>query len=77
MYHYLVAIGWIYVVLLMSMTEASLVAGVGTFLLYGVFPLSIVLYVMGGPQRKRKRQGVEKNIPQQGATEPGSSDHQP
>lgn len=57
---YIVAIAWIYVVLMMSITEDSVVAGVMTFLLYGVLPLTIILYVMGAPQRKRNRQQAEK-----------------
>lgn len=56
---YIVAIAWIYVVLMMSITEDSVVAGVMTFLLYGVLPLTIILYVMGTPQRKRNRQLAE------------------
>lgn len=55
MYLYLVAIAWVYVVLLMSATEQSVTAGVMTFLLYCVLPLSIILYVMGTAQRRRKR----------------------
>ncbi|WDZ98447.1 hypothetical protein Herbaro_14010 [Herbaspirillum sp. WKF16] len=57
---YIVAIAWLYVVFMMSITEQSAVAGVTTFLLYGVFPLTIVLYLMGTPQRKRNRQKQEK-----------------
>jgi hypothetical protein len=57
---YIVAIAWIYVVLMMSITEDSVVAGVMTFLLYGVLPLTIILYLMGTPQRKRDRQRAEK-----------------
>jgi biotin transporter BioY len=57
----IVAIGWLYVVLMMSITERTAVAGVMTFLFYGVFPLTIVLYLMGTPQRKRNRQLAEKN----------------
>jgi hypothetical protein len=57
---YIVAIAWLYVVFMMSITEQSAVAGVATFLLYGVFPLTIVLYLMGTPQRKRNRQRKEK-----------------
>jgi len=40
---YIVAIAWLYVVFMMSITERTAVAGVMTFLLYGVFPLTIVL----------------------------------
>lgn len=57
---YIVAIAWLYVVFMMSITEQSAVAGIGTFFLYGVFPLTIVLYLMGTPQRKRNRQLKEK-----------------
>lgn len=57
---YIVAIAWLYVVFMMSVTEQSAVAGILTFFLYGVFPLTIVLYLMGTPQRKRNRQIREK-----------------
>lgn len=57
---YIVAIAWIYVVLMMSITEESVIAAIMTFLLYGAFPLSIILYVMGTPQRKRNRAKKEK-----------------
>lgn len=53
---YIVAIAWIYVTLLMALTETSFVAGVATFLFYGLFPLAIVLWLFGTPERRRKRQ---------------------
>jgi hypothetical protein len=56
---YIIAIAWIYVVLLMSFTEESIVAGVATFLFYGVAPLSVLLYLMGTPQRRRNRRRRE------------------
>jgi len=57
---HIVAIAWIYVVLLMSLTEHSVVAGIMTFLMYCVVPLSIILYLIRSPQRKRARLEVEK-----------------
>lgn len=57
---YIVAIAWLYVVLMMSITEQSVIAGIVTFLLYGVFPLVIILYLMGSSQRKRRRAEAEK-----------------
>jgi len=57
---YIVAIAWIYVVFMMSITESSIVAGVMTFLLYGVLPVGIIVYVMGTGARKRKRQAMER-----------------
>jgi mannose/fructose/N-acetylgalactosamine-specific phosphotransferase system component IID len=61
---YVIAIAWGYVVLLMAVAEAlssqgTVVGAVFTFLLYGVLPLSIVLYIMGTPARKRARAAVE------------------
>lgn len=52
---YIVALAWIYVVLMMSLAETSAVAGVMTFLLYGVVPVTIILYVGGTQRRKRRR----------------------
>jgi biotin transporter BioY len=60
---YIVAIAWLYVVLMMSLTEQSWIAGVGTFLLYGVAPLSLFLWIVGSPARKRRRQAREQTAP--------------
>ena len=57
---YIVAIAWIYVVLMMSITEQSIIAGIMTFLMYGVLPLTIILYLMRTPHRKRQRQATEQ-----------------
>jgi hypothetical protein len=55
---YIVPIGWIYVALMMSVAEASnsngtVLGAVVTFLLYGLLPVGLVLYIMGTPGRKR------------------------
>lgn len=54
----LVAIAWLYVVLMMSVAEAlapngTVLGALVTFVLYGVLPLSIVLYLMSAPARRR------------------------
>jgi len=64
---YIVAIAWLYVVLMMSIVEESIIAGIMTFLLYGAFPLVIILYVMGTPERKRRRLEAEKMRREQAA----------
>ena len=61
---HLVAIAWIYVVLMMAVAEAistqgTVLGAVITFVLYGVLPLSIVLYIMATPARKRARRARE------------------
>jgi len=57
---YIVAIGWMYVVLMMSVTEPSAVAGIATFLFYGVLPLGVILYLMNTPKRRAARAEAEK-----------------
>jgi mannose/fructose/N-acetylgalactosamine-specific phosphotransferase system component IID len=62
---YLIAIAWIYVVLLMSIAEATnsngtVLGALITFLLYGLLPLSLVLYVLRTPARKRAIKAREK-----------------
>ncbi len=50
---YIIAIGWLYVVVMMSVTETSFIAGLMTFLFYGLVPLAIFLWLFGTPQRRR------------------------
>ena len=52
---WIVAIGWMYVVTLMAATEPSVVAGLMTFLFYGMLPLSLVFYLTGAWRRGRSR----------------------
>lgn len=62
---YLVAIAWIYVVLMMAVAEAvspqgTVLGAVITFVLYGVLPLAIVMYILGTPARKRALKAAER-----------------
>ncbi len=55
---YLVAIAWFYVVLMMAIAEATssngtLLGAIVTFVLYGLLPIALVLYLMGSPMRRR------------------------
>jgi hypothetical protein len=55
---YIVPIAWIYVALMMSVAEATnsngtVLGALVTFLLYGLLPVGLVLYIMGTPGRKR------------------------
>jgi cytochrome c biogenesis protein CcdA len=52
----IVAIAWIYVVLLMALTEPTVVAGIMTFLSYCVLPLGILYYLTGSGRRRRRRE---------------------
>lgn len=61
---HIVALGWMFVVVLMALAEATssqgtLLGAFVTLMLYGVLPLSIVLYLLGTPMRRRARQRAE------------------
>lgn len=56
---YVVAIAWLYVVLLMSLTERSVAAGVATFVFYGLAPLALFLWLVGTPERRRRRRSAQ------------------
>lgn len=56
---YLVVIAWLYVTLMMAVAEAtspvgSVLGAIVTFVLYGLLPLGILVYILGTPARKRK-----------------------
>jgi hypothetical protein len=50
---HIIAIGWLYVTVLMALTEQSVVAGVLTFVFYGLAPVALVLWLLGTPARRR------------------------
>ena len=55
---YIVPMGWLYVALMMAVAEATndngtVLGGVITFVLYGLGPVLLVLYLMGSPSRRR------------------------
>ena len=57
---YIVVIAWLYVALMMAVAEAtsingSILGAIVTLLLYGVGPVSLVVYLMLEPARKRRR----------------------
>lgn len=55
---HLVVIAWLYVALMMAVAEATNTTGtvlgaIFTFLLYGLLPVALVVYLMGTPARRR------------------------
>lgn len=52
---YIVAIGWLYVVLMMALTAKSVAAGLFTFLAWGLAPVALILWAAGGPARRRAK----------------------
>lgn len=53
---HIAAVGWIYVTLMMAITEETVVAGIMTFFFYGVLPTLIIIYIGGGRQRRQRRE---------------------
>lgn len=56
---YLIVIAWFYVTAMMALAEAtspqgSLLGALITFVLYGLLPMGILVYIFGTPERKRK-----------------------
>lgn len=81
---YLVAIGWMYVVLMMTVAEAvapkgTLLGAVLIFVFYGVLPLSLLLYLLGTPSRRRALRAAEAREAQQASAveQPGGSGLEP
>ena len=60
----LIAFAWLYVVLMVAVVEATgsdgtVLGAIVTFVLYGVLPLGIVLYLMLSPARRSVRRAAE------------------
>ncbi len=69
-----IAMGWMFVVLLVALAEATspqgtLLGAFFTVLLWGLLPLAIVLYVLATPARRRAAARRES------AADPGHPDH--
>ena len=62
---HIAAVGWIYVTLMMAITEETVLAGIMTFFLYGVLPTVIIVYVGGSPQRRRRNEEARLRMMQE------------
>jgi hypothetical protein len=81
---YLIAIGWLYVALMMAVAEAtnstgSVLGALFTFLLYGVGPVSLLMYILGTPGRRRaiKAKAREADEQAQGDSQTPDAGRQP
>ena len=52
---HIVLIAWLYVTLMMALTEKTITAGVLTLVFYGLLPCAILLWLAGTPSRHRAR----------------------
>jgi hypothetical protein len=74
---YLVVIAWLYVVLMMSVAEATntngtLLGAIITYFLYGLGPVALVVYLMGAPARSKaiKKRNAEERARQTAEASP-------
>lgn len=75
---YLVALAWMYVVVMVAVAEVMSPQGtwMGAFftvLGWGLIPLAIVLYIIGTPARRRARRAAEAAAPS--ASDPDRRGH--
>ena len=75
---YLVAIGWLYVALMMAVAEAvhsqgSLLGAVFTFVLYGLGPVALMMYLLGTPARRNARRRAEATRARPAVEQQGSA----
>lgn len=73
---YLVVIGWMYVVGLWAVMEATasngtVLGAIVTLVLWGLLPVGLMMYVMGTPTRRRARLRADAAS----ATQPDEGDH--
>lgn len=71
---YIIAIAWLYVTTLMAATEASITAGILTFVFYGLLPCALLLWLLGTPQRKRRREAAASALLDDQLGQPDGSD---
>jgi Na+-transporting methylmalonyl-CoA/oxaloacetate decarboxylase gamma subunit len=79
---HLVVIAWLYVALMMAVAEATntngtVLGAVFTFLLYGLAPVALVVYLMGAPARRkaiRAREAAEREAAMQAAAPSAAPD---
>ena len=75
---YIIPIAWLYVALMMAVAEATnsngtVLGALITFVLYGAFPIALMVYFMATPARKRRiraQEAAQLQASQQALLEP-------
>ncbi|QWT47665.1 hypothetical protein J8L76_10835 [Azospira inquinata] len=65
----IIIIGWLYVTLLMALSESSVVAGVLTFVFYGLAPCTLPFWLLLSKIRRQRRLFREAMAAREGAPE--------
>jgi hypothetical protein len=59
---YIVAIAWMYVVMMVSFLQPTVFRGLVTFFGAGLLPLALLLFLVGTPQRRRNKQHLAEQL---------------
>lgn len=70
---YIIIIGWLYVTVLMALTESTILAGMLSFIFYGLAPSALLLWLFTSRQRRQRSNAVTGD---QTAHRPDRSDTQ-
>ena len=78
----LIVIGWMYVALMMAVAEANhpngtVLGAVFTFLLYGVGPVALIVYLLGRKGRRIRREQREAQAAQASSLAPDAGGEAP
>ncbi len=60
---YIIVIAWLYVTVLMALTETSVVAGILTLVFYGLLPTALLWWLFGRPGRGRRAARIPEKAP--------------
>jgi hypothetical protein len=70
---YIIAIGWLYVTALVAANEATIVAGILSFIIYGLMPCALLLW-LGGSKVRRQRRAYQELLANQRLNDGNRSD---
>ena len=78
----LIVVGWMYVALMMAVAEANhpngtVLGAVFTFLLYGVGPVALIVYLLGRKGRRIRREQREAQAAQASSLAPDAGGEAP
>ena len=52
---HIIAIGWLYVTVLVAANEPTIIAGIISFSFYGLLPCGLLLWISGSKVRRQRR----------------------
>ena len=65
---YIIAIGWLYVTVLVALNEPTVIYGIISFMFYGLLPSGILFWLAGRKMRRQRRRYQESLADQRADT---------